>query len=170
MKTLPPYVQQLRSLRPFVACTDADLSYIDRRLAGSTARAGDLLTSEGEAGREMVVIVEGSAVIYVGTRLVARLGPGDVIGEVALLDHDSRTATAIAETDVVALVASASEFAEILAHVPAVARALLIELARRLRAVDEVLLASEIVPHLDVDAGPHHGQDPGHPDTPNVET
>ena len=73
--------------------------------------------------------------------MTARLGPGDVIGEVALLDHGPRTATVVAETDVDAVVASAAEFTEILVGVPSVARSLLVSLAQRLRAADDRLRA-----------------------------
>lgn len=142
MKPLPSSLQRLRDLQPFSSCTEAELSYIADRMIDHHAAAGDVLAAEGRTGRELIVIVDGTAVICVGGREVARLGPGDVIGEVALLDHGSRTATVVAETDLEAVVSSAAEFAQILAAVPAVARSLLVALARRLRAADDLLLAA----------------------------
>jgi CRP/FNR family cyclic AMP-dependent transcriptional regulator len=146
MNPLPSSLQRLRDLPPFSSCTPSELAFVDDRIWDYRATAGEVLTAEGRTGRELIVIVEGTAVIRVGSREVARLGPGDVVGEVALLDHGSRTATVIAETDVDALVAGSAEFAEILSAVPAVARALLVALARRVRAADELLAADEWTP------------------------
>ncbi len=139
MRSLPTSFQRIRSLRPFAACSDRELAFIVDRTCEYRAPAGDVLTAEGRTGREWIVLVEGTAVVRVGTDVVARLGPGDAIGEVALLDHGPRTATVVAETDVEVLVASAAEFTEILASVPAVARTILVDLATRLRAADELL-------------------------------
>lgn len=132
-------IRRLRGVRPFAACTDDELSIIASNTWDHRAPAGAVLTEEGRAGREWIVIVRGSAVVRVGTSEVARLGPGDAVGEVALLDRGVRTATVVAETDVEALVASAPEFDRILARVPAVSRALLDALARRLRDTDGLL-------------------------------
>lgn len=136
---LPPSLLRLRELPPFSGCTDDELRFVGARTGEHLARAGDALTEQGRTGREWIVIVRGTAVVRVGSGPVTRLGPGDVVGEVALIDHGSRTATVVAETDVEAIVASATEFAEILVGVPAVARSLLVSLAARLRAADDLL-------------------------------
>lgn len=136
---IPASLQRIRGIQPFSTCTDGELAFIANRTCDHIAPAGALLTEEGRTGREWIVIVEGTAVVRVGTRQVARLGPGDAIGEVSLLDHGPQTATVVAETDVQALVSSASEFADILSSVPSVARSLLVGCARRLRATDDIL-------------------------------
>lgn len=140
MKMLPAPLRRLRDLPPFAACTDDELAFVAARIGEHRAHPGDVLTEEGRTGREWVVLVEGSAVVRVGSHVLTRLGPGDVVGEVALLDHGSRTATVVAETEVEALVSSAEEFTQILTGVPAVARALLVSLAGRLRAADDLLV------------------------------
>jgi CRP-like cAMP-binding protein len=86
---------------------------------------------EGTIGRELVVIVEGTASVRRGGELVATLGPGDVAGEIALLAVRSRTATVVADTDLVVLVASRIEFADVMTLSPSTARALEAEVARR---------------------------------------
>lgn len=70
---------------------------------------------------------------------VGTLAAGDYIGEVALLDGGPLTATVVAVTDVVAEVSSRREFEQLLAHVPKLAKRLLVDLARRLRHADPLL-------------------------------
>ena len=61
---------------------------------------GALVVEQGEPGHDLFVIQAGCLVVGVakdgGTELVATLGPGDVIGEIALLMKTPRTATAVA--------------------------------------------------------------------------
>jgi CRP-like cAMP-binding protein len=139
MRSLPPSQQRLRNLDTFARCTDEELAFIDGRMILHRARAGEVLTKEGQSGRELVVIADGTAVVLVGMRAVARLGPGDVVGEMALLDHGPRSATVVAESDVEAFVSSGEEFAQILLGAPTIARALAESLARRLRSTTELL-------------------------------
>ena len=138
-KPRPATLRRIRDVEPFSSCTDEELAVIAGNTCDHRAPAGTVLAEEGRVGREWIVLVRGSAVVRVGRREVARLGPGDVIGEVALLDHGIRTATVVAETDVETLVASAPEFDRILDRVPAVARSLVVALARRLRDTDALL-------------------------------
>lgn len=61
---------------------------------------GTLVVEQGEPGHDLFVIQTGCLVVGVakagGTELVATLGPGEVIGEIALLMKSPRTATAVA--------------------------------------------------------------------------
>lgn len=135
-------LRRIGAVEPFTSCTDEELALVAGNTWDHHAPAGTVLTEEGRSAREWIVIVRGTAVVRVGTEEVARLGPGDVIGEVALLDRGVRTATVVAETPVDALVASAPEFDRILARVPSVSRAMLVGLARRLRAADDRMVAA----------------------------
>lgn len=68
--------------------------------------AGHRVTLEGFRGREFYLIVEGTAEVTIGGRRVARLGPGDFFGEVAVLREGLRSATVTAETALRCLVLS----------------------------------------------------------------
>jgi len=58
---------------------------------------GEALCSEGTEGDEVFFIESGTVSVVRGGQEVARLGPGDVLGEIALVTGAPRTATAIAE-------------------------------------------------------------------------
>ena len=95
-----------------------------------------MLVDQGDAGREAFVIIEGTATVKRNGRKVGTLGPGDAIGELALLDHGPRTATVTADTDMTVLVLSAREFSGVIEEVPGLAHKLLVELAARVRELD----------------------------------
>ena len=131
---------QLKSVALFSACTRDELELIARTTTQLRFPAGTTLAQQGENGHEFIVVVEGTARVEIGSRTVATIGAGDFFGEVALLDGGPRTATVVAETDLVVEVIAQREFAGLLEDAPHLAKKLLIGLARRLRAAD-VLLA-----------------------------
>ena len=67
--------------------------------------AGDTIFSAGDEGKFMYVIQAGEVEVDAHDRVIDRLGPGQIFGETALIDHSPRTATvrAISECRVVPL-------------------------------------------------------------------
>lgn len=63
-----------------------------------TVPAGEVLFREGDAGETMVVLIAGAVDLSVGGTIVARVEEGDVFGEMALLDPESKTRSATATT------------------------------------------------------------------------
>jgi len=126
-------VERLRRVPLFAACTDEELALVARNVDELHVDGGHVLTRQGGVGRELFVIVEGTAEVRVSGEPVARLGPGDVVGELALLDHRCRTATVVAETPLVVLVSGSRQFADLLVGAPNMTRALMVGLAARLR-------------------------------------
>jgi len=99
--------------------------------------ANQVLTKEGAIGQEAFLIVSGDAHCTVGDQVgVANLGPGDLFGEMSLLDGARRSATVIADTDMTVTVFERSEFIRLVEASPAVAMKLLAAMAARLRSVD----------------------------------
>jgi CRP-like cAMP-binding protein len=94
---------------------------------------------QGQPGREAFVIVDGRATVKVGDIEVATVGPGDHVGELALLDGGPRTATVTAATDMTVLVISQRAFFALLDDVPGLARKILGSLASMVRELDEQL-------------------------------
>ena len=100
-------------------------------------RAGTVLTREGYREGFFFVIVSGSVRIEQGGRTVNVLGPGDYLGEIALLDGGPRTATAITETECRLLSLTYQMFHELLDASPEIRTAILESVGQRLRALDE---------------------------------
>lgn len=96
------------------------------------AERGDRLIRQGEEGDGLFVLVEGSVRIVVSGREVARRGPGDVIGEMAVLRRRPRSADCIADGPVTALRIDHDLFWELLDHQPELAQGVLRVLADRL--------------------------------------
>lgn len=93
---------------------------------------GEQLIREGEAGRELFLIVAGQVAVSVHGEAVGTVGPGEVVGEMSMFEHAPRSATVTALTPVDTLVVGAPGFATLL-NDATVLRRLATTLARRLR-------------------------------------
>jgi CRP-like cAMP-binding protein len=120
----------------FSACSKKDLGLVAKRAEDVKVDAGKVLVSEGAAGAEFFVIIEGNARVSRHGQEVARLGSGDFFGDLALLDRAPRNATITAETPMELVVLGQREFSALIDEVPGFAHKLLAGLARRLRDND----------------------------------
>jgi CRP/FNR family cyclic AMP-dependent transcriptional regulator len=101
-----------------------------------TVRGGKDLVREGDHGRHLYVIVEGSAKVVRGGRTVATLGPGDFFGELALVSGAPRTATVTTETETTVMVLDPRRFDVVMDEEPRVAKAIMATMADRLRVIE----------------------------------
>jgi CRP/FNR family transcriptional regulator, cyclic AMP receptor protein len=69
-------------------------------VATKFVKAGGVIFSEGEEASELFVIKSGEVRIQLGNRTLTELRPDSIFGEMALIDNEPRSATAIAITDV----------------------------------------------------------------------
>ena len=136
MASKKQHLDMLRSVSLFSGCTNKELEKVARASDEITMTAGTLLIDQGQTGREAFVIVDGSVTIKRNGRRVATLGPGDVVGEMSLLDHGPRTATAVCDTDCTLLVIDQRKFLSVIDEVPAISHKLLASLASRIREMD----------------------------------
>ena len=97
-----------------------DRETVDRLFTELTLPAGTDLIAEGGVGREFFVITAGEVGVFRGRREVARLHPGDFVGELSLLDDGPRNATVRALTEVRVLVQNRREFASLLDAIPVI--------------------------------------------------
>ena len=127
---------RLTAVPMFRGCSKRELALIGRAVERVHVDAGDTLAEENRIGRELFVIVRGTAEVHRGGTLVATLGPGDYFGELAVLQPGRRNATVRAATPLEVLVVAESSLFGLLSEVPGLARSLLAGLARRLDAAD----------------------------------
>lgn len=78
------------------------------------------LTREGAGGFEFIILVEGEADVVRGVRVVNELGPGDFVGEIALVSGKPRTATVRTRGPARVLVITASGFRTLMHDVPSI--------------------------------------------------
>jgi predicted MFS family arabinose efflux permease len=95
--------RELAALRAIPLFAPLPLTAMDRlaeAMRPVTYPAGEVLMRQGDPGDTYLAITDGNVAIDVDGRAVATMGPGDGIGEIALLRAVPRTATATALTDV----------------------------------------------------------------------
>ena len=123
------------------------MSALMRHVDEQTVPAGTVIVKQGSTAFEACVVLEGTVTIERDGILLETAGPGASFGELSMLDHRPRTATVRAETDALLAVIGPRDFDAALAEVPGLAKALLVSMARRLRAMDERLVGAGVPPH-----------------------
>ena len=92
-----------------------------------------VIVKEGDKGVFMYVVLDGVVAISINEKVVEKVGPGGVFGEMALVDQSARVATAVAETDCTMLSINRNDFMALVKTKPDFALSLLKALAERLR-------------------------------------
>jgi len=120
----------------FAGITRAGLEDIGRIVEEIEVPAGMALTHEGRHEGYFFIIVSGTVRIERGDRTINTIGPGDFLGEIALLDGGPRTATATTESTCRLLSMTHKRFHELLYTSPPLLTAVLDAVGLRLRALD----------------------------------
>jgi CRP-like cAMP-binding protein len=100
---------------------------------------GQTIFREGDAGSLMYVVRDGEVELRVRDQLVDTLGPGGVLGEMALIEHAPRSATATAKTDCALMPISEKRFTFMVQQTPHFALQIMKVMAERLRRMDDRL-------------------------------
>jgi len=90
--------ERIASIPVFAGLPDRELEMIARAASLVEANAGHVIMAEGDFGHCMFIIERGTAEITRDGEVVATVGPGDVIGEIAVLASGRRTASIVATT------------------------------------------------------------------------
>jgi len=136
-------VERLREVPLFASCDDRELEAISRLVDEAEVPAGRVLIAEGATDcREAFIILEGRASVSVRGVEVALIGPGSCTGEMGVIDHERRSATVTALTDLRLLVLD-SRGLHALVEKHGVGWKLMKELGMRVRALE-----SEAAPAL----------------------
>src|SRR5919106_1820404 len=122
-------IEGLRKIPLFSELPHESLARLADAMNEVEIEPGHVLVHRGMPGTGLFVIEEGEVVIDLTSRQV-ELGPGEFVGELALLTDSAHTGRAIARTRVKAVAPECDEFSEPLHSEPSIALAILSPLAR----------------------------------------
>ncbi len=125
-----------------------ELKAISRYLTHVLRKQGEVLFEEGDPGDTMLILAEGRLSIFKGgehgTQLLSHEGRGRMVGEMALLDNERRSATCVADTDCEVLTLSMEGLSRMSHEAPLLAYKFMFSLAkilsRRLRKTSGLLV------------------------------
>jgi len=129
-------IEALRSVSLFSDLRQRDLEQVAQLADEVDLPAGHVLMREGETGSQMFVMSTGEALVERGGREIARLGPGSVLGEVALVAEGPRMATATLTKPAHLFVLAHREFHSLMHDIPEVRDCVLQGVARRIRELE----------------------------------
>ncbi len=129
-------IELLGQLSLFAACNKRQLGQVATLTVPAQLTKGSVMTRQGAAGGLAFIIVTGRAEVVRNGKLLALLGPGDVVGELSLIDGQPRSATVTATSDLEVLELNRADLMKLMDKAPPVTRKLLESLARRVRDAD----------------------------------
>jgi len=129
----------------FVGLEGRDLDALRQVVVRRRVPAENVICREGEIEHEFYIITEGNVAIskQMGDgeeRLLAIKGPGDFLGEMALVEHKPRTATVTALVETELLSITEETFEKVVARNPIIALAILRQVSGSLRRADHLMI------------------------------
>jgi CRP-like cAMP-binding protein len=116
---IDPILTDLAMLR---GCSKRELRKASQLGTTTSLDAGEFLMRQGEPGREVMLITDGTAIVQRDDANIATLRRGDIVGELSVLADRPRTASVISATPITVAVFTTSEFFSLLDASPRVAR------------------------------------------------
>ncbi len=132
----------LKSLAIFNDSPETILSELAPLMQEVEVEEGTAIFQEGDVGDSMYVIYKGKIKIHKGATTLAILNEKEVFGELSLLDAETRSASATANTDCFIFKIDQEPFYELMETRPEVARGFIKILCQRLRAQNEKAVAA----------------------------
>ena len=141
-----PQQINLRDIIYFSQLPEGILDEIRTVLRLKKLQAGEILFNHGDAGDELVIVKQGKISIYVpaanqdeSIQPIRIFTPGEVLGEMSLIDKQPRSASARAEVDSEVLTLDGDGFRQLLGAHPELAMAVMAGLNDRIRYTTEFL-------------------------------
>lgn len=123
----------LRQVRIFRNVNEEDLARLAEITREMVFKRGDYICRQGQTGNDLFFIREGNITVVREGREIAYLGAGEMVGELAVLDHQPRSADIIASTDVLTFRISRQDLFDLLGTSNELSYAILRALSARLR-------------------------------------
>ncbi len=131
---MPVTADLLRLVPLFAGMSDRSFEAIGAAATDVTFAAGEPIVRQGDPGTAFYVIVGGRARVDRDGTTLRDLGPGDFLGEIALVDGSARTATVTALEPIEALTVKRDDFLDLLERLPVFRLEVLSALTQRIRA------------------------------------
>ncbi|HRX98313.1 MAG TPA: HAMP domain-containing sensor histidine kinase, partial [Bacteroidales bacterium] len=132
---LVPY---LTKVRIFSETGEDVLAEIAGELTEIRIRRGQNVFKKGDEGDAMYIIKSGAVRVHDGNHVLSRLVPGQVFGEFALFDKETRSASITADEETILLQLEQDDFAKVMANKADVMLGVLKKLIRRIREMNEL--------------------------------
>ena len=137
-------IQVIKNLSLFADLEDKQLANIARLVLVKHITEHTVFIDQLSDSEAVYFITEGSVRVFRSTKdgqevNLAILGPGEIVGEMALIDHEPRSASVSAIQNTTLLYLTALNFSEILKKYPEIATRLLATLSRKIRSLDNYL-------------------------------
>jgi CRP-like cAMP-binding protein len=127
------YLEHLAAVPLFAKCDNHQLSEIAKVADEVKIQRSSTLVRQGTIGMELFIILDGTASVTRDGQLVATLGKGDFVGELAVLTNGGRrNATVTTDSELTALVLMATGLDQLLDDIPGLAKQLLYEVVSRI--------------------------------------
>lgn len=126
-------VMVLRNTPIFSSVREEHLVDVAQRAEPVELEEGAVLFNQGDLGNSMFVVVDGRIRVYCGNYTIAELGPREVVGEMAAVDPEARSASVRAIDHCLLLRVSNKSMELLIDHDPDVARGIIKVLCARLR-------------------------------------
>ena len=139
----------LRNTPIFDSVKEEHLVDVAERADPVELEAGITLFRRGESGNAMYVVVEGRIKAHIGDETLAELVPHDVVGEMAVLDPEPRSANVTAIEPTLLLRISNQNLQHLIDNNPSMGRGIIKVLCARLRAADAKSVESKGSAHSD---------------------
>lgn len=135
-------VQVLQQTALFAETPENVLSSIVPIMNEVSFAASQQIFAKGDLGSSLFIMYEGQVGVFNGPQLLATFGKGDFFGELALLDGEPRSASAVAQGVVTAFRLDQEDFYDVMEERPEVLRNIPRVLCQRLRKQNEAVLGS----------------------------
>ena len=126
----------VKQAKLFEGLPASEVRSIEKQMKTVQHPAGHEIVVRGENGVGFMVILDGNVSVSTVQGKTRKLGPGDSFGEMALLDHEGRSATIKADTDVTLATIPEWNFKPFLKEHPEVTYRLLQLLSQRVRQAE----------------------------------
>jgi CRP-like cAMP-binding protein len=126
-------VVELRHAKILEGLPESELRSLEKQMKTVHHPAGHEIVVKGDNGVGFMIILDGTVTVDTVQGKARKLGPGDSFGEMALLDHEGRSANIKANTDVSLATIPEWNFKPFLKEHPEVAFRLLQVLSQRFR-------------------------------------